>query len=422
MSFQTLHVTIKLRLFLLFLTTVSTMTVLPYLIIYFANLKGSIITGLLFFFVMLANVSGSVVGGYVSDKIGRKKIILLSEFTVFLGFIGAAFSNSPWGVFPYVTFLFFILIQFSTGAATPVYQALIIDISSPNERKTIYTYAYWVRNIGIALGSMIGAFLFFSHLFYLFLGVAIASLCSVLITLFFIKETYVPLSVLKKQEVHSTVHVLRTYTKILSHRFFTVFSIASLLIVSVEEQLTNYIGVRLAKEISDPVPLTPFFPFNVDGVNLLGILKTENTILIVALTFLVSYMIRKWKDKNSLLLGLLLFFVGYTVISISTNPSTLLIAMFIASIGEVMHIPVKQAMLSTIVPDHARSTYMAVYTVAVILGVSTAGIFMIISNWLSPIILTAVIAIMGVVSITLFFQLTLTETTGELDKRRSRAL
>ncbi|WP_088031943.1 MFS transporter [Evansella clarkii] len=420
MSLKSLNSTIKIRLFLLFISTMATMSVLPYLIIYFSGQKGPVITGLFFLVVMLANVTGSVLGGYISDRSGRKKIILISEFIVFLGFLGAALANSPWGIYPYLTFLCFVIIQFSTGAGTPVYQALIIDISTPDERKTIYTYSYWVRNAGIAFGSMIGAFMFFSHLFNLFLAVAAATLFVFIITLFFIKETFTPVIETSMQNTRSTTRMFQAYFKILTHRFFTIFSLASLLIVSVEEQLTNYIGVRLANEINEPVPLASFFPLHINGVNLLGILKAENTIIVVSFTILVAYLIRNWNDRYSLMIGLLLFFSGFTVISISTTPIVLIIAMLIVSIGEMMHIPVTQTLLSKVVPDHARSTYMAVYAVAVILGVSTAGVFIIISSWLPPVILTFIIGSMGVVSMILFFNLTRTENFEE--PQRSQAL
>ncbi len=411
MTLTQLNPMIKIRLFLLFISTMSTMTVLPYLIIYFSEFLGTYITGILFLVVMFVNVLGSILGGYISDRIGRKKIILVSEMTIFIGFVGAAFANSPWGVFPYATFVAFLLIQFSNGVANPVYQAFIIDITLPEERKVIYTYTYWIRNIGIAIGSVIGAFLFFTYIFPLFIGVAAAALCTFFITLLYINETYTPVTEKVTKKRTRGFPMLQAYIQILSHRFFTFFALASLLIVSVEEQLTNYIGVRLAKEINHPVPVGFFLSFEIDGVNLLGILKSTNTILVVCLSLLVTRLIKHYNDRYVLLIGLLLFFGAYTVISISTTPYILIIAMIIASVGEMIHIPVKQTMLSKIVPDHARSTYMAVYSIAVILGVSTAGIFLIISSWLSPFVLTLLIVSMGVWSTLIFFNLTKPESS-----------
>lgn len=326
---------------------------------------------------------------------------------MFIGFTGAAFVHTH----PYLMFAAFVFIQFSSGAANPVYQALIIDVSLPEERKTIYTYSYWVRNTGIAVGSMAGAFLFFDYLFFLLLSAALSIVCSFLITAFFIQETYIPAKA--NHSNRSTSSIIKAYRNILAHRFFTVFSIASLLIVSVEEQLTNYIGVHLANKISEPVSLISFLNLQVDGVNMLGILKTENTILIVCFTMMISAAIKKYNEHYVFLAGLLLFFTGYTVVSFSTSPLILILAMFIASFGEMLYIPVQQTMLAGSVPDHARSSYMALYTIAIILGVSAAGIFMIISNWMSPMIMTTLIGSMGIVSIFLFYQLRVLQLPSE---------
>jgi len=382
------------------------MTVLPYIIIYFAGKLGSMITGVLFLCVMLSTVLGSILGGYLSDKIGRKSIIIFAEFFITFGYIGAALANHTWGTLPYLTFLFFICIQFSNGVVEPVYQALVIDVSKPDQRKTIYTYSYWLRNLGVAIGSMIGAFFFFTNLFLLLLGVALTTIISLLITIFYIKETYHPTINLIDSKVSSHLQMWREYIKILKIRFFAVFLIASLFIVSVEEQLTNYIGVRLATELPEPIPLASFFSFEVDGINLLGILKAENTIFVICFTLLVIKIIKKWNDRFILLMGLFLFFVGYIVISFTTSPFILIIAMSIASIGEIMYIPIQQTILANIVPSHARSTYMALYSIAIICGISAAGIFLMISSWFPPIILTGFISLMGMISFLLFYKLT----------------
>ncbi|MEK4245249.1 MFS transporter [Psychrobacillus sp. FSL K6-2684] len=407
MSFNKFHPTIRIRLLLLFITSLATMAVIPYLIIYLSHQVGTLITGILFLFVMLANVIGSLLGGFISDRIGRKKVILSAELIIFLGFIGVAFANSPWYLSPYVTFVFFLFIQFSSGSSLPVYQALIIDITSPEDRRTVYTYSYWIRNTAIAIGSLLGAFLFFDYPFYLFLGVALCTLISVFITFFFIQETYTPNIEANHEKTNSSVkRIIHSYRIIFSHRAFTIFSIASLFIISVEEQLTNYIGVRLTKEINDPVPFFINLSWEIDGANLLGLLKAENTLLVVFLTVIIGRVMQKFKDRSILLIGLLFFFVGYVVISFNTTPYILILAMLLASIGEIMYMPIKQTLLANLVPNESRSTYLAFYEISSIIGISTAGIFMIISSWLPAIVLTLMMGIMGIISITIFYKLT----------------
>ncbi|MFS0788131.1 MFS transporter [Shouchella sp. 1P09AA] len=401
MSFRSFSRTIQIRLGLMSVSKLTTMMVLPYLIIYFSAELGVVRSGLMFIGVMLASVAGSVIGGASSDKIGRKKLILLFEAGTVLAYIGAAFANGPWGDSALITFFFFILAQFCMGAVHPIYQALILDCSHPNERKEIYTYSYWLGNLGVAIGSVIGAFLFFEYLFFLLLTVACASLVTIIVTYFFIAETYTPKKV---QPLLTITKKRQPLVVLLSQRVFLIFSSASLLVVAMEEQLTTYIGVRLSTEIQAGETILSFFSQEAGGVEMLGLLKVENTILVLFLTLGIATLTRKWPPRVTLIGGVFLFFSGYVVLSMSTTPIILIGAMFIASVGEVLHIPVKQAMLATLIPDDKRSTYMGWYHVALLLGVSSAGIVMIISNWLSPLTMTAIFSVMGFVSIGLFSQ------------------
>lgn len=413
MSFWKFDSNIRIRLMLQFLTTMASMTVTPYLIIFFSKQLGTVVTGFMFLAVMAASVAGSFAGGYVADRIGRKKVIVVCEAVIFLSFLGVAFVNSPWLQLPYVTFILFLFNNFCLGASGPAYQALIIDVSQPKNRRAIFTASYWLNNLAVAIGGLVGAFMFDKHYFALFLGVAVSIAISLAITILFIKEAYVPekrvrsASGKQRQKDSSFMaDVMGAYKEVLKHRIFLLFTIANLLIIAVEEQLTNVIGLRLVKEIPEPEQIFSFLAIQVDGMNLLGLLKTENTLLVVCLTVLVSYVVKSLRDRAVLLSGLVLYFCGYAWISFSNSPAVLLIAMFFATLGEVMHIPVKQALLANMVPDHARSTYMAVHSLFSIVGVSSAGVFILVSAWVPNIAITGIFVGMGLICLVLFHRIT----------------
>ncbi|WP_245693650.1 MFS transporter [Sediminibacillus halophilus] len=287
MNFFSFSRTIQIRLVLQFITTTANAAVTPYLVVFFSNMLGTIVTGFMFLSVMAANIAGSFTGGYMSDKNGRKPVIVFSETIVLCGFLFVAAVNSPWLSLPYFTFVLFVIIHFSLGSATPAYQAMIIDESNPENRKAVYTFSYWLQNLAISIGGITGAFLFMDHHFLLFLGVAAATMISLGMTVFFIKESFQPdtSKYHKKTAPQKDLgNGVRTYFSVLRHKTFAAFTLANLLIVATEEQLTNYIGLRLAEDIPEARQLVPFLPFQADGINLLGILKAENTILVVCLT------------------------------------------------------------------------------------------------------------------------------------------
>ncbi|KIL51091.1 hypothetical protein [Jeotgalibacillus campisalis] len=129
-------------------------------------------------------------------------------------------------------------------------------------------------------------FLFQDYSFYLFLGVSGIILVSLVMTILFITDRYVvpqmeSSPVGKKGSISSVWHI---YLQVLKNRVFAALAVANLLFISVDEQLTNFIGIRLSNEFADPVPLVSFLSMQVKGVNLLGILKTENTLIVVAMS------------------------------------------------------------------------------------------------------------------------------------------
>lgn len=401
MNFFTFNKTIQIRLLLQFLTTLSTMTVLPYIIIYFSKTVGTFITGFMFIFVLTASMIGSLTGGYAADHIGRKKVIVLSETIVSIGFACVALVNSPLFTMPYVTFFLFMVIYFFSGAAEPAYQALVIDVSSPDNRRSIYTYSYWLRNLAISIGGIIGAFLFFNHHFILYIGIALCLFISLVITISCIKETYTPIPPENIPKKRNTF--LKGYSQVLKHKSFTAFIVANLLLISMEEQLTNYMAIRLTNNIQEP---QAFLFFKADGINLVGILKSENTLLIVLFTIVISYFVKKYNDRFVILLGVSLYFLGYIMISLNDVPLLLIAAMFIATLGEMIYLPAKQTLLADLVPDHARSTYMAAYSLFSFIGISTAGIFILISTWLPPAVMSSIFGCMGLLCLLIYLRLT----------------
>ncbi|MBM6619587.1 MFS transporter [Bacillus suaedaesalsae] len=403
MNFFQFSSTIQIRLGLQFLMTLANMSVTPFLVIYFSTKLGTSTTAFMFIGVMVASVVGSMLGGPLSDRLGRKTNIVVAELIVTVCFLAAAYVNSPWQTLPYVTFVLFVIIHFFTGLAGPSYSALIIDESNPDNRKAIYTYSYWIGNLAVAFGGMLGAFLFKDYHYYLFIGVSVCSFISLLITIFFIKDRYKE-SIDQKESHEPQVKV--SYKEVFKHRVFVTFAFANLLIICVEEQLTNYIGIRLTTLMEEPKTIVSFLSLKVDGMNMVGILKTENTILVVTLTLFVTYVMKKYKDQTVLILGLFLFFSGYTYISYGSSPLLLMVAMLVATFGELLHIPIRQTLLANMVPDHARGTYMAMFGVASLIGASLAGIVILVSAFLPPALISSLFMGMGFVSMFICFRIT----------------
>ncbi|HEX7064877.1 MAG TPA: MFS transporter [Bacillales bacterium] len=419
-----LPLNIQLRLVVEFLTTLATMTVLPFVAVYFASRLGETIVGFMLMVIVVVGVCGGFMGGFLSDKIGRKKLLIAADVATVVMYVCIAFVNSPWLDLPYVTFLFFVIALFFSGVMMPVAQAMIIDVSTVENRKLIFTLFYWAMNLAMAVGGIVGAFLFEDHHFELFLGVAGISLVSLLVTVFWITETYHPKGNQAGQENYQEKNsggirlMLSSYGHVLKDKIFVVYVIASLLLATLESQLTNYIGVRLDQHISSQV-LFSFgaIDFRVDGLKMLGFLQTENTLFVVAFAVVIGMLMKRISDHWVLYTGISLFACGYFVLGFSLNPWILFLAMILVSVGEVMYAPVKQTYLAGIAPENRRSSYMAVNGLTGNGAMMIAAIFVTLGAVLPYLVIAGSFVLMGATSVFLFHRIMpgLNERSGLLN-------
>lgn len=407
MKFKDLHSNIKWRFGVGFLSTIASMMVTPYIAVYFSGKIGTATTGLLYILVTSSGIIGSFVGGYLSDLFGRIKVLLWSELVVALTFLIIAFLNSPWLDQPFLSALLFIVNVFAIGSSAPVTMALILDSSSPNMREDIFRINYWLNNLAIASGSLVGGFLFLNHHFLMFLIVAGTSFISVLVTKLFLKEEH-HLLIHNDQESKSSkprkrLELVRNYSFMLKDKVFLLFLLGSLLTISLEFQLTNYIGIQMSKDIGNQVLFSiGQFHLNINGISLLGILRTENTLLVVAATFLIARITKKYSIKLKLLFGAGIYSIGFSLLAYIRQPWILIALMLIGTVGELIYSPVKSKVLGDIAPDEKRSTYMAVYQITMFTAQVIGGLFIIIGTLLTSGEMTFIYLLMGTVGVLIF--------------------
>lgn len=320
-------------------------------------------------------------------------------------FLLMAAANSPWFESAGITFVLMIVVSLFWGIHGPANEAMLLDVTAPEERKFMYAIIYWMNNLSFAIAGMAGAFLFKSYLFELFIGLSVVGLIIAIITYFFIQDAYREQMVTKsRSERTSRISIWSNYRMVLQDKTFLIFVIASLLLVSVEFHLGNYVAVRLGREMVD----TPFLPWvadawRVDGFKMLGFIRTENTVLVVILSVFMGVLMRRFSDSRVLFIGYACYIAGYSYLAYSNQPGLLLLSMLIATVGELMYVPIKQAYLGNMAPDHARSSYMALYGMVYRGATFLGGLGVIVGGMLSSWLMASIIALSGVVGMVMFY-------------------
>mgnify|MGYP001220141399 CR=1 FL=1 len=392
-----LHINVKIRIIENFLSRFIGSMILPFMAIYLTIHFNATIAGFLLLFNVIIGVSINFLSGYFSDYYGRRKIIVISETIRFISFVVMAICNSPLYTLPLLTYAMMLVNSFCTGLTLPANDAMLVDVSTEKQRKLIYSIMYWSGNLSVAIGGVLGAFLFEDYLFELFIILSFLSFLVVVIVFLFIRESYYP----NNDSIPIKSHIkgiLTNYRFVLNDKKFILFITASILIYSVEFQLSNYIAIRL----SEVMPEQRIFGISIDGIQTLGILKSENTILVLILMLFVNKIAFKYNTRKTLVVSSLIFILGYSVMSYTVNFYILLIMMLIATIGEVIYGPLEQTYIANMTSEKHRSSYMAFNGLKGNLAMLIASITVALSAIFPPIIISIFIFILGIVGILIY--------------------
>ena len=398
MGFKQFHRTIKIRIIESFLSSAIGGMIFPFMAIYLSSHFGVKTAGLLLLINVFVGIAINFFGGYFSDSFGRKRLIVFAESLRFLAFLTMMICNSPWFTEPLITFLMMTVNSVCWGLAGPANQAMLIDVSRPEERKSMYTIMYWANNLSIAFGGAIGGFMFREYLFELLLALTITSLIAWILITFYIDESYTPNRSEKKTPIRHVQQLFSNYYSVFQDKIFILYVLAGIFVLQMEFQLTSYMSIRL----SEALPIQNLFGIEFGGIEMVGFLRTENTVLVVILALFATKLISNLNDRNVLVTSCLVFVSGYAVISYSNNIWLLFGAMFLATVAEVMRVPVQQNYMANLPPEHARSSYLAVNGLTYNVANLICSLTIYISAYLSDLATSMFITSIGIAGVVIF--------------------
>lgn len=330
--------------------------------IYFTQNMNAAIASVLLIITIIFQFTASLYGGFLSDVIGRKKMIVTGEALKFVAFIGMCLANSPWWHSPWATFAMLTLTSISAGIIGPAASAMLVDVSSKETRVYMYSINYWATNFSLMIGIAIGGWFFKSNFFELLVSLIILSFLNMLITIFFIKETYKNSSKVSQgiRENYGFKSLFKNYNTVIRDIPFVLYTIAGISILTIEFQRNNFIAVRLEREFI-PISIDILdLSLKIDGIRILSILTLENTILVMLLSGMISKFIKSKSENKMLYLGFGLFGLGFSLLSFSNNLLVLFASVFVLTIGEMVFVPVRQTILADIIDESKRGAYMAI--------------------------------------------------------------
>jgi MFS family permease len=316
--------------------------------------------GIIFAIFSLSSVVGSFIGGSLSDRLGRKGVLLT-------GLITSALASLLMGVVSRIEifYLITVMVGLLSNSAGPAQQAMVADLLPREKQAEGFGILRVAINLSASIGPMIGGLLAAHSYMLLFASDALTSLLTAAIVYFTLTESRPKTK--KRQQSNSKRKRFGGYIIVLRDQALVWFLIASMLVVVVFIQRNTTLAVFL-RDIHN---------ITEQGF---GYLLSLSAVMVVLLQFPITRWIKRYRPLMVMAAGTLLYAIGFMMYGFVNTYYHFILAIMIITIGEMLVSPVAQAIVARMAPEDMRGRYMAVFNfcwiVPIAFGPLLAGLVM----------------------------------------------
>lgn len=295
--------------------------------------------GILLGIASLFGLAGSMFGGALTDKFGRKQLILF-------GLVFSAISTLSFGLVSEIRVLYplVIIVGLLSSISHPAHEAMIADILPENKRQEGFGILRVVANYAWIIGPTIGGFLANINFFYLFVIDSIISCLVAVIIYRVIPETKPEPHAHEKGE--SFLKTVAGYRFVMRDTAFMSFIVANILMLIVYQQMYNSLSVYLRDNHG----------INPQGY---GFLMTTSAVTVVLFQFWLTRNIKHRPPFLMMAFGTIFYVIGFLLFGIVTTFVLFALNIVIITIGEMIVVPTSQALVAGFAPEAMRGRYMA---------------------------------------------------------------
>ncbi|HGO3121310.1 MDR family MFS transporter [Staphylococcus aureus] len=362
-----LSTTLKVRLISNFFQLIITTAFIPFIALYLTDMLNQSIVGIYLVVLVILKFPLSIISGYIIEIFPKKSLVLIYQLTmvVMLVLMGIFSSNQLWQIICFcIAYAIFTIVW---GLQFPVMDTLIMDAITEDVEHYIYKMSYWITNLSVAIGALLGGLIYGHSMLILFLVAACIFLIVLVILYIWLPEdqnqsvrTVANAQTPFYQQFH-ILKVLPSYKSVLKDRNYMLMISGFSILMMGEFSTSSYIAIRL----KDQFETISIGPYDITGAKMLAILLMTNTVCVIVLTYFISKVVLKIDFKIALVFGLLFYIVGYSGITYLNQFSLLILFMMISTIGEIVYSPIFEEQRFKIIPEDKRGTYSAFHALGI---------------------------------------------------------
>lgn len=313
---------------------------IPFLSIYLTGVLGasSTQTGITVAVSSLAGVMVSFYGGYISDRIGRKLVMLVSVFAWAAVFFGFSMADRLW--------LFFVINTLNglcRAVFEPTSRALLSDITPPEHKLLVFNLRYAAINLGVVFGPIIGLQLGSAKTTFPFLiaGFVYVAYGLVLMLQFHRQRSAMPVrQTTVPPKLREAIQVTSRDKVFLPVLIGTVFCVLGY----------GHFGSTLAQYLT----LNPLFS---EGEKWFSYMLTLNAITVLAVQYPIVRTARRFAPLVPLIAGNACVAGSMLLFGAASGPALLLVGVVVFTIGEVLLFTMMDMLIDRIAKPEWKGTY-----------------------------------------------------------------
>ncbi len=342
---------IKVRLITSFFNRAVSFSIMPFMALLFVRAFNEVIAGAFLIAMVFVSFITNLLGGYLADRFSRKRLLVTTSALTALTFITMTISLTlDWML---LFMIIYAVFSVTSNLGRPAMGAIIIDATTKENRQAVYALDYWLINLSIAIGTALGGWLYVSNQLLLFGILSFTSSVLPIAYYLFLDDT--PRTWQRQKLRGVLTDIFTSYQLAWRDRPFVKVVFGSMCILAAEFSMGSYVAVRLADSFE---PLS-FAGWSINGVRMMSIINIENTLLVVTLTFIVQRLAKRLSPRRTLAAGLMLYTIGYVVVTSANSMTALMVFIFIATIGELLYSPVLNTQKANMMPADQRGAYSA---------------------------------------------------------------